>query len=90
MTSTMKLIDQFYQYDFGHEYHLNILPTSRFNVVELYVGVDEAFSGKLPYISFQLGGDSILYFSLGLYKFMITVDLFSFHPVNLNYLRGNY
>lgn len=84
----MKLSNTAYQYDFGHEYYLQLLPNERLTPLQLYLAWDQYPFSVFPNITLQLfSPTSIFNFRFSIYKFTLSLSLLVLVPLNLNYYK---
>lgn len=82
----MKLIDVFYQEDYGHEWYLNLFCSQKLNLLQFELGW-AAYPCR-PLILMNLFGESLFGFSVSAYKFHFTFDLLAYFPRNFHEWRN--
>jgi hypothetical protein len=86
----MKLIDYFYEYDYGHELLINIGVFESFNIFELYFGFsDSPGNVSFPSIGLTLFYNEIFSLFVDFWKVHFSIDFFSYgeERKNLNFYR---
>jgi hypothetical protein len=79
----MKLFDYFYQYDFGHEWYLNVGCTKWFNLFQFECQWSLYYNR--PILLFNILGESLVGFSITLGKFDFSFDFLAYRPRNLEW-----
>jgi hypothetical protein len=85
----MKLFDYYYDYDYGHDFHLTIGQFKNFNLLDAEIHTSEYWSWE-PNIHLTLSAFSGKVFALDLHlwSFSIGLDFISYrHPFNLSHTR---
>ena len=81
----MKLVDYFHQYDYGHEWYLNVFCTRLFNLFQFNVDWSE-WVGR-PLLLINVLGESLCGFTLSLYKLTISFDFLAYRQRDLSWYR---
>lgn len=84
----MKLFDYFYQWDYGHEWYLNVFCIKWVNVFQIS-GQWMSYPGR-PIFLMSILGESLIGFTFTLYKFDLTVDFLNYRPRNLQEYRDEF
>ena len=81
----MELFDWHYQYDFGHEWYLNVGCTKWFNLLQFNLNW-QLYAGR-PIILINVFGESLFGFSISLWKLDFSFDLLAYRPRSLDWYR---
>ncbi len=77
----MKLLDYYYEYDYGHEWYLNVLTSRRLNLLQFSAGFQDYPGRAILLISF--GGESLFGFSIHFWRFDFDFGFFVYRPRDL-------
>lgn len=81
----MKLFDYHYLYDYGHEWYLNVGSTKIFNLLQFSAGW-QLYPGR-PIILINILGESLLGFSISIYKLDFSFDFLAYRQRDLDWYR---
>jgi hypothetical protein len=81
----MKIFDYHYQWDFGHEWYLNLFCTNLFNLFQFNLNWS-TYPGRLIFL-LNIFGESFIGFSITIWKFDFSFDLLAYRQRDLNWYR---
>jgi hypothetical protein len=81
----MKWFDYFYQYDFGHEWYLNIFCTNLFNLLQF--NMDWSLWPGRPLVLINIFGESLFGFTVTIYKVTFSFDFLAYRQRDLSWYR---
>lgn len=81
----MKLFDYHYQYDFGHEWYLNLICSNLFNLFQFNLNWS-LYPGR-TILLINIFGESLFGFSISIGKFDFSFDFLAYRERNLDLYR---
>lgn len=81
----MKLFDYFHQYDYGHEWYLNVFCTRLFNLFQF--NLDWSDWGCRPIFLLNILGESLFGFNISVYRFSFSFDFLAYRQRELDWYR---
>ncbi len=81
----MKLFDYFHQWDYGHEWYLNLFCTRLFNLFQFNVDWSEWYAR--PILLINILGESFFGFTLTIGTFTFSFDFLAYRQRDLDWYR---